>query len=347
MPPYTFGAHILDADARLLLRSGTAVHLEPKVMDLLLQLVRHRERCVSRDELRASLWPDVSVGQASLARLIKELRKALGGGGETNGLVRTVHGRGYQFVAQDPDGREHRREPALHLSTRLARDLAPLQRAASFGLPAIVEGETGTGKECVARAVHAWSGRSGELCTLRCAAASEITLDAVLARASRPNTTLLLDELGELSPSLQGRLLSRLSDDDATERDSLSRRTVATSQRTLSSLVVRRELRGDLFARLHGIAIVLPPLRERREDIPDLARHFLERSGGANLDAVLHALGKIGGYAWPHNVRELEMFVLRWLALAKDGGCDFALPHLHGACMARSKVSSLRRARRA
>ncbi len=295
-------------------------------MDLLLCLVQNNERCVPKDELRETLWPRIAVGEASLVRLVKELRKALGEGGAQ--FLRTVHGRGYQLVGcRSPERKEQRGSGVFRvdaassselgtMAPALGRVVAPLERVAKVGLPVILEGEPGTGKDYVARAIHAWSGRSGAIVPLRCHGASEPELAAALSLAEAPDSTLLIDGLGELPIQLQGRLLSRFSCEDISAKSSLVRRTVTTSQRSLASFVESGALRGDLLGRLSGFRVELPPLRKRREDIVALVEIFLGDTSvpppsGRKLEALV-------GYGWPLNVYELEMCVLHAIALAGD-----------------------------
>jgi transcriptional regulator of acetoin/glycerol metabolism len=320
MSQIIFGDYTLDVGARLLQRSRGVVHLEPKVMDLLLLLVENAGRCVPKAELRARLWPDVSVGDASLTRLAKELRKALCEDHTRASFLRTVHGRGYQFVgprsgAVAPCPAD---EASLCVTPGISRLIAPLRCLAGAGLPIVVEGETGTGKTCVARAIHHWSQRPGPLQVLHCADLTENQLELAVSEARRSHGTLLLDELAELPAVLQRRLLARLSNEDAGDPTSLLRCLVVTSQRPLSCLVLSGALRVDLLARVDGSTVQLPPLRRRREDVPVLARYFLERAGAHEDPLLLDALGEgLAEYHWPFNVRELEMRVLRWLALQR------------------------------
>jgi DNA-binding winged helix-turn-helix (wHTH) protein len=112
---YVFGEFELDESLRALRRRGRDVRLQPKVLDLLLFLVRHRERVVPKPVLFRELWPDVIVTEASLTRLVKEARRALGDDGRRQRMLRTAHGRGYRFAAPvelrngDPAGREEGR----------------------------------------------------------------------------------------------------------------------------------------------------------------------------------------------------------------------------------------------
>jgi DNA-binding NtrC family response regulator len=327
-----FGNHVLDVEARRLLREGVPVHLEPKVMDLLICLMGSRGRFVSKDELKQALWPEVHVGEASLTRLVKQLRKTLRACGE-DGSIRTLHGRGYEFTAvaaSTPPESQREREPlsdrsvdalaTLHRGPTLSRVLRPLESMAGAGLPVVIEGETGTGKEAVAHAVHAWSARAGGVIALRCAGLSDHDLHAALSSASAGADTLLLDEVGELTPLHQRLLLATLAAERTCLPSALSRRIVATSQRSLIGLVRAGTLRSDLVARLSGIAVELPPLRERPTDVADLMCFLFSRWGAANtVRPPAATLKLLLSYDWPFNVWELEMYVRRYIAWFEAG----------------------------
>jgi DNA-binding NtrC family response regulator len=205
-------------------------------------------------------------------------------------------------------------------------------RAARAPFSVLIEGESGSGKELVARAVHAQSDRRGRrLCALNCAAIGEDLLEAELfghargaftgAIAERPGLfeeadggTLLLDEVSELSPRAQAKLLRTIQEGEIRRvGESLPRRIdvrlIAASNRRLEDEVATGRFRADLRYRLEVVRIVVPPLRERPEDIPLLASHFWEqavkRTGGrATLDP--DTLGALARYDWPGNVRELQ-----------------------------------------
>ena len=125
---YRFGEFELDEGTRQLKKAGGSCHVEPKVMDLLLFLVRHRERAVSRSMLVRELWSDVAVSHAALTRLVKEARRVLGDGGRSQAIIRTLHARGYQFVAavdvrgDDADGETMRTLEMARLSLEDAMD---------------------------------------------------------------------------------------------------------------------------------------------------------------------------------------------------------------------------------
>lgn len=112
---YAFGEFVLDVTARELLRAGETVHTEPKVFDLLVDLIRHRDRVVVREELLARLWPDTAVCEGALHQCVWALRRTLGGQGSGGSYVKTLHRRGYRFTApirieRDFERRSRRRE---------------------------------------------------------------------------------------------------------------------------------------------------------------------------------------------------------------------------------------------
>jgi transcriptional regulator with PAS, ATPase and Fis domain len=226
---------------------------------------------------------------------------------------------------------------------------ALLARAAPSSLPILVLGETGTGKERAARAVHARSGRAGAFVAVNCGALPDPLLEAELfghargaftgavgARdglvAAADGGTLFLDEIGDATPAFQVRLLRLLAEGryrrlgEARERRA-DVRIVAATHRDLARDVAERRFRDDLWYRLAAIEATLPPLRARGSDVLLLARAALARTApGARFDAgARRALLRHG---WPGNVRELESAAARAaLFVAADGRVDVeALP---------------------
>jgi len=212
-------------------------------------------------------------------------------------------------------------------------------RLAQTDFTVLIEGESGTGKELVARQIHELSRRrKGPFVAVNCAAVVETLLEAELfgieertatgVRGRRgkfeyaDRGTLFLDEVSDLALSAQAKLLRAIQDlaverVGATGTRRVDTRIVAATNRPLAGLAANRLFRPDLFYRLSGVDIHVPPLRERREDIPDLAAHFLERHSATRRlglsDAALDALRL---YDWPGNVRELERLIERAVALA-------------------------------
>jgi transcriptional regulator with GAF, ATPase, and Fis domain len=223
--------------------------------------------------------------------------------------------------------------PLVARSTAMRELFARLARFAASDGPVLVQGETGTGKELVARAVHEASPRArGPYVIVDCGALPEALLEgelfgwergaftgAVASRAGAFETaqggTVFLDEIGEMPVHLQPKLL-RVLESRQVRRLGASRwldvdvRFVCATHRDLRLMVARGEFREDLYFRLSVLPVRVPPLRERREDIPVLVEHF---TGGARLDPEL--VRDVLQRPWPGNVRELRNFVDRAAAL--------------------------------
>ncbi|HEY7442307.1 MAG TPA: sigma 54-interacting transcriptional regulator [Vicinamibacterales bacterium] len=232
---------------------------------------------------------------------------------------------------------------------------ARIDRVAATDFTVLIEGESGTGKELVARSIHDVSGRRrGPFVAVNCAALVESLLEAELfgieeriatgVRGRRgkfeqaDGGTLFLDEVSDLSPSAQAKLL-RAIQDLAVERvgGSSSRRVntrlVAATNQSLTSQAQRGAFRTDLFYRLSGVELHVPPLRNRRDDILELARHFLSRHRQTrHLELSLDAADALQAYDWPGNVRELERLMEGVVALAQSDliGLDDLPPRLRG-----------------
>jgi transcriptional regulator with PAS, ATPase and Fis domain len=214
-----------------------------------------------------------------------------------------------------------------------------IERVAITDFTILLEGESGVGKELVARQIHELSGRrQGPFVAINCAALVETLLEAELfgieertatgVRGRRgkfehaDGGTLFLDEVSDLSLSAQAKLL-RAIQDLAVERvggngtHPVNIRVVAATNRSLRDLVERKQFRADLYYRLSGVDIHVPPLRERRSDIEELSRYFLERHRHTrHLTLSPVALQALRAYDWPGNVRELERLMERAVALA-------------------------------
>ena len=216
-------------------------------------------------------------------------------------------------------------------------------RVAATDATVLIEGESGTGKELVARAIHAASPRAARpFVAVDCGAIAEGVLESELfghargaftgAQAMRRGLfeeanqgTLFLDEIGDVGQNLQARLLRALQEGTirrvgTNETIAVDVRVVAASNRDLAQAVKDGRFREDLFYRLNVVTIVIPPLRERREDIPLLAEHFAAKHGRAEGAAIsAPARDLLVAYDWPGNVRELENVVARALALNPSG----------------------------
>jgi DNA-binding NtrC family response regulator len=222
--------------------------------------------------------------------------------------------------------------------------------ACASDAPVLVTGETGTGKELVARAIHRHGPRSSRpFVPVNCGALPEGLLESELfghvrgaftgAVADKKGLfeearggTIFLDEIGEMSPPLQVRLLRTIELGEVrpvggTRVTSVDARVVAATHRDLERAAREGTFRQDLFYRLHVFSIRIPPLRERREDVPLLAAHFLagfasRGRGAASLTPA--ALGALAAYDWPGNVRELENTLERVAVEARGGAIDVA-----------------------
>ena len=226
---------------------------------------------------------------------------------------------------------------------RVRQEIALVART---DMPVLITGETGTGKELVARAIHAGSGRADEpLIYVNCAALPESVAESELfghvrgaftgAERDRPGKfevadggTLLLDEVGELPLSIQAKLLRALQEGEIQRvgADRVLRvdvRVLAATNRDLEREVAAGRIRADLYHRLNVYPLHSPPLRERVTDIALLAGHFCDRArarlglGPVRLDATARA--RLRAYAWPGNVRELENVVSRAVLRASAG----------------------------
>jgi len=239
--------------------------------------------------------------------------------------------------------------PLVGSSPQMRRLRERIQRFAPTRATILLEGESGTGKEIVARQIHDQSRRSsGPFVAVNCGALVETlveteffgiedhTATGVRARKGKfelaDGGTLFLDELSELAPAAQAKLLRVLQDFEV-ERvgGQRSRRVdtrvlVATNQ-SLRDLLAQRRIREDLYYRLVGMEIVLPPLRRRGDDVIELAEHFLEKhSEGRRLCLSSDACTALLAYEWPGNVRELERVIQTAVALA--GGDEIGLDDL-------------------
>ena len=236
-------------------------------------------------------------------------------------------------------------------SVAMARVRELVRKAATGSATVLVRGETGTGKELVARAIHEASGRAGgPLVVIHCAALPDALLEselfgyekgaftgAVGRKAGRVELahggTLFLDEIGDVSPATQVKLL-RLLQERTFERiggagsHQVDVRFIAATHRDLEAMVKRGEFREDLFYRLHVVPVWVPPLRGRRDDIAPLARHFCQRyaldNGKPRLALSEAALAQMRAQRWPGNVRQLQNLVERLVVLADRDVIDAA-----------------------
>jgi two-component system response regulator AtoC len=229
--------------------------------------------------------------------------------------------------------------------------LRKLELVARSKSTVLVTGETGTGKELAARAIHARSAQSGmPLIKVNCAAIPETLIESELfghvkgaftgATANRRGRfaladggTIFLDEIGTLGPAVQAKLLRVLQEREfepvGSERtQSIDVRVIAATNRDLRAMVGDGSFKEDLYYRLSVIPIELPPLRERLEDVPLLVEHFVrkhaQRTGRAISGIQPEALARLAAYRWPGNVRELENAIERAVVLAGGPVIDAA-----------------------
>ena len=247
-------------------------------------------------------------------------------------------------VTAEPNRDSDERMPLIGRSPAMQEIYRTIARLTTADLTVMVNGESGTGKELVARALHDFGRRrSGPFVAINMAAIPRELIEAELFGHERgaftgatnrnpgrfeqaAGGTLFLDEIGDMPPEAQTRLLRVLQEGEFTTvggRQSIRAnvRIIAATHRDLRAAIRQGLFREDLYYRLNVVPIRLPPLRERVADIPDLARHFLER---ARIDGVpaksldQSAIDALSAYRWPGNVRELENLMHRLTALCPD-----------------------------
>jgi transcriptional regulator of acetoin/glycerol metabolism len=269
----------------------------------------------------------------------------------------------FKFVPDDADGYARFRidDPGVSFADGVGGQVmsvlaSHLQTIAKTDLPVLLLGETGSGKELAVRVVHEASGRKGPMCALNCAAIPSNLIESELfgwkrgafSGADRDHSgivrsadggTLFLDEVAEMPVEAQAKLLRMIETRQvlplgSAREATVDVRIVCATHRDLRKLVADGEFRGDLFARIHGYTVELPPLRRRKEDIFRLVRHFLAKSGRPDLDVTLAFMVAACHYDWPFNVRELEVAIRRAAALAEAPELDARhLPEIVVACM--------------
>jgi DNA-binding NtrC family response regulator len=247
-------------------------------------------------------------------------------------------------------------------SSRLMQDVVRKARlVAQSQSTVLIAGETGTGKELVARAIHDWSAqREMPLVRVNCAAIPETLIESELFGHVRgaftgavnnkkgrfalaDGGTIFLDEIGTLLPSVQAKLLRVLQEREfeplGSERTiHVDLRVIAATNRDLRQLVADGRFQEDLYYRLNVIPLAIPPLRDRREDVPPLVEHFIRRHAGRagkRIDSITpDAMAFLTGAPWPGNVRELENTIERAVVLASgsvihvgDVSLQTAAPH--------------------
>jgi two-component system, NtrC family, response regulator AtoC len=260
------------------------------------------------------------------------VRKAL----EREGLKREL-----ELFSEDADKRYRL---VIGQSAKMKEAVETARKAATSKATVLLLGESGTGKEIFARAIHNWSERKNQpFVAINCVGLSKELLESELFGHEKGSFTgadqlkkgkmelanggtVFLDEIGDVSQELQTKLLRFLQEREfdrvgGVKAIRVDVRIVAATNRDLDLAVKEGRFREDLFHRLNVVPITLPPLRERREDIPALARHFLRRFANEvkkNLFGISEeALGKISAYDWPGNVRELANVMERAVVLGQ------------------------------
>jgi len=232
----------------------------------------------------------------------------------------------------------------IHASNgKMAQILALVAKIGAENIPVLILGETGTGKEMVARAIHESGKRkSAPFVAINCGALPDTLLESELfghekgsftgATSRRHGRfeladkgTIFLDEISETTPAFQARLLRVLQEGrferlGGEETIKVDVRVIAACNKNLQAEIEKENFRADLFYRLNGFPLTLPPLRERREDMPLLATHFLKKHGYAAMTFSDHAMETLKSYRWPGNARELENLVRRAAILAQSEG---------------------------
>jgi two-component system response regulator HydG len=304
--------------------------------------------------------PDVEVivitGHGTVERAVEAMRlgaydfieKPL----DRNALVRAVHkaAEKQQLAAENRRLRDQLQQqrsedaligssPGMSALKQLLRQIAPTD------VSVLIQGESGTGKEIVADVLHALSPRArGPLVKISCAAIPETLLESELfgyergaftgAGQTKPGKfeladggTLFLDEIAEMSPQLQAKLLRVLQDGrfqrlGSTKDRQIDVRIISASHVDIPTAIRDKKFREDLYYRLNVVHVALPALRERADDIPLLANHFLQKYAARMQKPVRaiapEAMGQLLAHPWPGNVRELENAIQRALAVATD-----------------------------
>jgi two-component system response regulator AtoC len=251
--------------------------------------------------------------------------------------------RAAQRVLQQTESRQGETQKLVGNSPLWLRALSRARQVAPSNADILVQAESGTGKELLARMIHQLSPRQGKpFIAINCAAFPESLLEselfghargaftgAAMAKAGKfelaDGGTLLLDEVGEMPLTLQPKLLRALQEREFdrlgdTRMVKVDIRVIATTNRPLEAMVREGSFRTDLFYRLNVIPLSLPPLRERLEDVRELAQHFVKLYSPAGTMPVMSAefLARLEQHAWPGNVRELANLIRRAVALSQN-----------------------------
>ena len=262
------------------------------------------------------------------------------------------------FGSVDQDRNPRRFEQIIGNSPALESVLEQVEQVAPTDSTVLIQGETGTGKELVARAIHNLSTRCGRpFIKLNCAAIPFDLLESELFGHERgaftgaiaqkigrfelaDKRTLFLVEVGDIPPGLQPKLLRVLQEQEferlgSTRTHRVDVRLVAATNRNLVDMVKRNQFRNDLYYRLNVFPIPLPPLRARHEDIPALVEHFVEIYGHRMDKQIEHippeTMSALTSYQWPGNIRELQNFIERSVILSSGNVLCSPLASLRAA----------------
>lgn len=246
----------------------------------------------------------------------------------------------------DQETKPRRFEQIIGRSPVMESVLALVERVAPTDATVLIQGDTGTGKELIAKAIHTLSPRYGRpLVKINCAAIPLDLLEselfghekgaftgAVTQKVGRfelaERGTLFLDEVGDMPMALQPKLLRVLQEQEVerlggTRTHRVDARVVAATNRDLTEMVASGTFRADLFYRLNVFPILLPPLRERRDDIPDLVAHCVDTCARRLNKHIQHippaAMSALRAYDWPGNIRELRNVIERAVIMSDDG----------------------------
>lgn len=329
----------------------TRLALQPVDLVLLDLKMPGRDGLSLLEDLR-SLYPDIPVvmltGHGSIELAVQAMQAGaadfLEKPCEPDVLlerIATHHRFRSQRVSHQTDNRTFSYAGLIGNSPVMQRLKTLILRIATIDAAVLVEGESGTGKELVARAIHHHSDRHDKVfCAVDCAALSETLLESELfghekgafsgAESSRPGLirsadqgTLFLDEIGELPLGMQAKLLRTLQEREVRpvggiKSQPVNFRIVAATNRDLEEEIREKRFRSDLYFRIAAVPLVLPPLRERGDDILLLADHFIHQFDPTGQKRIAdEAKGLLLGYSWPGNIRELENVLRRALILSE------------------------------
>jgi DNA-binding NtrC family response regulator len=289
---------------------------------------------------------DFAVKPVGAERLLVSLRNAMATRALEGEFARLKRSRGGALSFKD----------IITRSAKMRAALQAAQKSAGSAIPVLVEGESGVGKELIARAIHGSGARKGKpFVAVNCGALPENLIESILFGHEKgaftgaterhegkfqeaSGGTLFLDEVGELPPPAQVKLLRALQEGEVEPVGGkrpvqVNVRVISATNRDLLADVKSGRFREDLFYRLHVFPILVPPLRERAEDIPDLTRHFMVRFAAEEGKRVrsmsADALHLLSAYSWPGNVRQLENAIFRAVVLAEGEEIGFdEFPHI-------------------